>query len=269
MHRLTRIVRFAINSEIDGQLAQSPSNSYAGYPSLTGAGQFFELAATVEGPLQPPGDYLLNIKQIDQQVRAKVIPIFAADLESGKFGSGVATLQRSAAALTNAWPNVSLVRVRLSLTPYCSLTLNISEAPMVRVSQKFEFCASHRLHNATLSDEENRRIFGKCNNPRGHGHNYELEVTLIGKPDANGRLMAITEIERIVSETVIDKFDHKNLNCELDEFREINPSVENIARVIYQMLKPHFGGHLQMPALAAVTVWETPKTFCEYSENTP
>jgi 6-pyruvoyltetrahydropterin/6-carboxytetrahydropterin synthase len=269
MHRLTRTVRFAINSDPDGQLAQSPSNSYAGYPSLTGAGQFFELAATVEGPLQPPGDYLLNIKQIDQQVRALVIPIFMDDLSQGKFASGVGTLQRSAAALANAWPNVSLVRLRLSLTPYCSLTLDISEAPMVRVSQKFEFCASHRLHNPTLSDEENRRIFGKCNNPRGHGHNYELEVTLIGNADGNGRLMSMMEIERIVSETVIEKFDHKNLNCELDEFRDINPSVENISRVIFEMLKPRFGGHFQGPSLAAVTVWETPKTFCEYSEDVP
>ena len=117
---------------------------------------------------------------------------------------------------------------------------------MIRTSQKFEFCASHRLHNPDLSDEENRRIFGKCNNPRGHGHNYELQVTLIGAPDSTGRLVPTTEFERIVSETIIEKFDHKNLNCELDEFKSVNPSVENIARVIYQMLQPRFSGHSQV-----------------------
>lgn len=263
MHRLTRLVRFAINAEADSQLSQLPSNSYGGYPSLTGAGQFFELAVTVEGPLLPPGDYMLNIKEIDQAVRRKVIPIFAEDLRSQKFGGGAGTLGRAHQALEKAWPNVSLVCIELSLTPFFSLTINRSEAPMVRTSQKFEFCASHRLHNPDLSDEENRRIFGKCNNPRGHGHNYELQVTLIGVPDSSGRIMPMAEFERIVSETVIEKFDHKNLNAELDEFKNVNPSVENIASVIYGLLKPRFAPG----RLASVTVWETPKTFCQYSES--
>ena len=109
MHRLTRLVRFSINAEEDNQLSLPPSNSYAGYPSLTGAGEFFELAVTVEGPLQPPGDYLLNIKEIDQAVRRKVIPVFAGDLRNAKYGSGIGTLQRSAAALEKTWPNASLV----------------------------------------------------------------------------------------------------------------------------------------------------------------
>jgi 6-pyruvoyltetrahydropterin/6-carboxytetrahydropterin synthase len=257
-------VRFAINTEQDAQLSTPATNSYAGYPSLTGAGQHFELAVSVEGPLAPPGDYLLNIKQIDQQTRIKAIPIFANDLRENKFGTGIFTLQRSAAVLQNAWPGVSLMRLQLHLTPFLSITWNSSENDMIRIAQKFEFCASHRLHNPSLSDEENRKIFGKCNNPRGHGHNYEVEVTLAGKPDANGRLIPLPDFERIVTDTVIDKFDHKNLNCELPEFQNINPSVENIAQVIYKMLKPCFGGHSQ---LASVTVWETPKTFCEYSEQ--
>ena len=134
---------------------------------------------------------------------------------------------------------------------------------MVRLSQKFEFSASHRLHNPELSDEANRQTFGKCNNPHGHGHNYEVQVTIAGEPDARGLVMSIPTFERVVAETAIDRFDHKNLNVELQEFSDTIPSVENIARAIYRLLKPKFEGRAQ---LASVTVWETPKTWCEYSE---
>ena len=137
---------------------------------------------------------------------------------------------------------------------------------MMRLSQKFEFSASHRLHNPACSDEENRATFGKCNNPLGHGHNYELQVTLKGTPDASGVLIDIPKFERVVGEMVVDRFDHKNLNDEVPEFQsgKLIPSVENIARVIYQLLKPAMkSGRAE---LASVTVWETPKTWCEYSE---
>ena len=136
---------------------------------------------------------------------------------------------------------------------------------MVRVSQKFEFSATHRLHNTSLSDDENCRTYGKCNNPHGHGHNYEVQVTLAGRPDGNGLLVDVPRFERLVREAVIDRLDHKNLNVEVPEFRDAKliPSVENIAMVIYRMLKPKF---VEANAkLAAVTVWETPKTWCEYA----
>src|SRR5438034_1040725 len=105
-------------------------------------------------------------------------------------------------------------QVRLSLSPFFSIACRASEHPMVRLSQKFEFSASHRLHSDSLSDEENRKCFGKCNNPHGHGHNYELQVTLAGEPDEKGLLIDVPAFERIVAETVIDRFDHKNLNVE-------------------------------------------------------
>ena len=135
---------------------------------------------------------------------------------------------------------------------------------MVLLSQKFEFSASHRLHNPSLSDEANRDTFGKCNNPHGHGHNYEVQVALIGEPDSGGVLVDIPTFERTVAEVAIDRFDHKNLNVELPEFENVIPSVENIARAIYRLLKPRFAD--ARARLASVTVWETPKTSCEYSE---
>src|SRR5262249_17554479 len=137
--------------------------------------------------------------------------------------------------------------------------------PMIRLSQKFELSASHRLHSAALSDDENRRTFGKCNNPHGHGHNYELQVTITGAPaEDRGVLINVPAFERTVKEVVIDPFDHKNLNVEVPQFRELIPTVENIAMTIYRMLKPKLKS--DHASLASVTVWETPKTWCEYSE---
>ena len=135
---------------------------------------------------------------------------------------------------------------------------------MIRLSQMFEFSAAHRLHNPSLDDESNRRMFGKCNNPHGHGHNYQVQVTLKGEVDDNGLLIDLPEFERIVAQTLIQRFDHKHLNLECEEFRSLIPSVENIARVSYELLKPRFSDH--RAKLASVTVWETPKTWCQYGE---
>ena len=135
---------------------------------------------------------------------------------------------------------------------------------MLRLSQKFEFSASHRLHNPALSDDENRKSFGKCNHPTGHGHNYEVQVTLRGRPNENGLLVDVPAFETIVNDYAIEKLDHKNLNVDVPEFAEVIPTVENIAMTIYRMLKKRFTGI--GADLASVTVWETPKTWCEYSE---
>src|SRR3954453_10161322 len=110
--------------------------------------------------------------------------------------------------------------IRLRLSPFLTLSCRASEHPMVRLSQKFEFSASHRLHSDELSAEENRASFGKCNNPNGHGHNYEVQVTLTGHPDDRGGLVDVPAMERVVEETVITKFDHKNLNVEVSEFQD-------------------------------------------------
>ena len=133
---------------------------------------------------------------------------------------------------------------------------------MVLLTQQFEFSAAHRLHCPQLSAEENRRTFGKCNNPGGHGHNYLLEVTVIGTPDPKtGAVLSLPQFEQTVQERVIDRLDHKHLNADTPEFRDVNPSVENIARVIWGMLERHVG-----PAtLHRVRVWETAKTCAEYA----
>jgi len=268
MFRLTREVRFAVNDgDADPQLSQPPTNSYGGYPSVVGYGRFYSLAVTLAGELDPATGYLRNIKDIDDAVRRHVIPAMCADVLALNSTRAMSPFEQPVVALgllQSVMPQAVIDCVRLRLSPFLSVSCLASEHPMVRLSQKFEFSASHRLHSAQLSDEENRKCFGKCNNPNGHGHNYEVQVTLAGQPDERGQLIDVPAFERIVAETVIDKFDHKNLNVEVAEFRELMPSVENIAMVVYRLLKPRF--QEARARLASVTVWETPKTWCEYVE---
>jgi 6-pyruvoyltetrahydropterin/6-carboxytetrahydropterin synthase len=264
MYRLGRQVRFAVNALPDEQLRSPPNNSFGGYPALTGLGHYFALDVCVVGQLNGMTSYLVNIKEIDDAVRTRVIPVVMRRISEGRFGGGAMIAREVFDLLRTAWRSVDVESITFRLTPFLSLAVREKEQPMVRLSQKFEFSASHRLHNPALSDAENRDHFGKCNNPNGHGHNYELEVTVIGEPDSSGVIMSIPGFERIVDETVIRMFDHKNLNIEVAEFATVMPSVENIAKVIFGMLKPRLSS--ERGKLAKVTVWETPKTWCEYSE---
>jgi 6-pyruvoyltetrahydropterin/6-carboxytetrahydropterin synthase len=265
MFHLTREVRFAINRRPDNQLAGKPSNSFAGFPSLAGLGHYFALQVKLAGPLQPDSGYLCNIKEIDKAVRETAIPLIESHIRADVFGSGAVLLSDLFRLMQHAWPGTQLASLQLSLSPFLTLSMIARETPMVRLSQKFEFSATHRLHNPALSAGQNMELFGKCNNPHGHGHNYELQVTLAGTPDANGELISVPRLEHLVQKAVIDRFDHRNLNVEIEEFKETNPTVENIAQVIYGLLKEPIAK--AGATLATVTLWETPKTFCEYGEQ--
>jgi 6-pyruvoyltetrahydropterin/6-carboxytetrahydropterin synthase len=263
MFRLTREVRFSVNYRLSHDASDKPSNSYAGFPSLTGLGYYFALQVTLSGQLDPASHYLQNIKLVDTLVRQRAIPVVETAIRTGNFGGGGQLLVQLFDLLKDPWPRISLDRLGLNLSPLLSLSVYLREYPMIQLSQKFEFSASHRLHNPALSEEQNRQTFGKCSNPYGHGHNYEVQVTLRGQPNVQGALIDVPLFEQAVAETVINRFDHKNLNVEVAEFREVLPSVENISKVIFQLLRPRF---TQLGVeLASVTVWETPKTWCEYS----
>ena len=225
---------------------------------------FFALQVGLAGAPDPATGYLCNIKRVDAAVRARGAPVLQALLAEGTF-THARVLGQLYGELRDAWPGVTLERLRLRLSPYMAIEHFAKEPTMIRLSQRFEFSAAHRLHVPSLSDEANRAAFGKCNNPNGHGHNYELQVTVAGTPDATGRLMPTADLERIVGETVIDRFDHKHLNVETTEFATLNPSVENIATVIYRLLAVPL--RTATTRLSSVTVWETPKTWCEVSED--
>lgn len=134
----------------------------------------------------------------------------------------------------------------------------------VTVSRKAHFNAAHRLFKKEWSFEKNNEIFGKCNNPNFHGHNYELIVSVTGEIDqATGYVIDIKVLKNIIKSEVEDAFDHKNLNVEVPEFKDLNPTAENIAVVIYSKLKPMLDESLGLE----ITLYETPRNFVTYSGN--
>jgi 6-pyruvoyltetrahydropterin/6-carboxytetrahydropterin synthase len=105
-----------------------------------------------------------------------------------------------------------------------------------------KFCASHRLHSPHLSDEENRKVYGKCNYPNGHGHNYVMDISLRGIPDPKtGMIVNFFDLNRILDEKIMTKVDHRHFNFDVSEFKTMIPTVENIVRVLWQWLKPELG----------------------------
>jgi 6-pyruvoyltetrahydropterin/6-carboxytetrahydropterin synthase len=132
--------------------------------------------------------------------------------------------------------------------------------PRVTVTRRVDFNAAHRLHSAALSDAENRRIFGPCNNPNYHGHNYELDISVEGGVDpVTGYVVDLGVVKRIAEETVVAALDHKNLNLDVPEFRQLNPTAENIAVVIWRKLEGKLPGRL-----VRIVLWETPRNSVEY-----
>ncbi|ODS81788.1 MAG: 6-pyruvoyl tetrahydrobiopterin synthase [Cytophagaceae bacterium SCN 52-12] len=133
--------------------------------------------------------------------------------------------------------------------------------PRVSVFRKESFNAAHRLHNPGWSEEKNSETFGKCNNPHFHGHNYELVVQVTGPVDPEtGFVVDMKVLGDLVKKTVINRFDHRNLNLEIEELSGINPSAENIAIVIYSILRPHLSENLDLK----IRLYETERNFVEY-----
>ena len=129
------------------------------------------------------------------------------------------------------------------------------------IIRREHFNAAHRLHNTHWSDEKNQRIFGKCNNANYHGHNYELEVKIIGYCDAETGYVIDTKIvSDIIKMYVLNRFDHKNLNLDVPEFADLNPTAENIAMVIYNILVEQIDSKLEIK----IKLYETPRNYVEY-----
>jgi 6-pyruvoyltetrahydropterin/6-carboxytetrahydropterin synthase len=133
--------------------------------------------------------------------------------------------------------------------------------PLVTVTRRLTFSAAHRVHNPALSDEENTRLFGKCNNPNWHGHNYVLEVSLTGEPDPiTGYVIDLGEVKRIVESEFVSQVDHRNLNLEVPFLQGTNPTSENIILACWRHLEPA----LQPGRLSRLRLWETENNYVEY-----
>jgi 6-pyruvoyltetrahydropterin/6-carboxytetrahydropterin synthase len=132
---------------------------------------------------------------------------------------------------------------------------------MVYVTRRAHFSAAHRLFNPTFSDQQNESVFDKCNNVKGHGHNYTIDVTVAGIPDpATGYVIDLKKLARLMDELIIDKVDHKHLNYDVKELRGIIPTAENIALVFWSLLQPQ----ITEGKLHSIKVYESDNNFVEY-----
>lgn len=262
MPTLSRTVRFSIN---DADAPITGSNGFGGVPSMRGLGRYYELHITCEGAPDAATGYLLNIKDIDTAARDAVIPFIAEACHRRAHTSPESLLPRIVDLLRQRLGAIATF-ARWNLTPYYSVEMNAS-SPHALLRQSFDISAAHRLHAPALNDQQNREMFGKCNHPSGHGHNYRIEPCVALSLDP-AREFGLAELEALVARHIIEPFDHKHFNLDTPEFATksgLNPTIENIARVFYDRLqepvRESSRGHA---TLRSVTVWETDRTSSTY-----
>jgi len=263
MHKLARQVRFSINPFLPED--SGGFNSYASKPAGEGLSIFFELSVQLAGEVEPTTGFVVNVIDIDKNVRKYVVPIFAErikkDFRQGKHIGfwGIAELLKSAwRQLADKFGAAKLNELSLALNPFRKVAVDCEDCKMIYFGEKFEFAATHKLWNDDFSEKRNFEVFGKCANPTGHGHNYVAEITI--KTPVSGDRFRIGDFERIVDDELIKLVDHKNLNADVAEFSKTNPTIENIAVFAWNKLAGKFGE----ATLHCITIWETDKTFCSY-----
>jgi len=138
---------------------------------------------------------------------------------------------------------------------------------MMKLTRRYRFSASHRLHAPSLAEDENQQIYGKCNNPFGHGHDYVVDVVVRGEVDGEtGRVVDLQRLDALVRREVVDPFEHKNLNLDIAEFRDIVPTSENVAVVVAQRLRKVWDAEFgQAPSLDLIRIHETRRNIFEIS----
>ena len=285
MHKLARQVRFSINPFLPKD--SQGFNSFVSEPAGDGLSIFFELSVEVTGEVEPATGFVVNVTDIDRNVREFVVPVFAERIRQNFRRAEHIGFFAIAGLLKSCWSQLAdksgtarLSRLSLKLNPFRKVAIDSKDLGMVYFSEKFEFAATHKLWNDDFSEQRNLEVFGKCANPAGHGHNYVVEVTikmpaplevhtedtavapcdlpLMGPVDTDS--FCIGDFERVVDDELIKVVDHKNLNADVSQFSKANPTVENIAAFAWNKLVGKFGEAL----LHCVTVWETDKTYCSY-----
>jgi 6-pyruvoyltetrahydropterin/6-carboxytetrahydropterin synthase len=254
MHKLSRLVRFSINPFLPKD--SSGFNSFVSKPAGEGLSLFFELTVALVGETEPATGFVINVSDIDRKVRKYIVPIFARqireDFRQGKHIGvfEIIKLLKSAwGQLADKFETAKLRELSLALNPFRKVTVDCEDCKMSYFSEKFEFAATHKLWNEQFSDQRNFEVFGKCANPTGHGHNYTVEVTI--KRPADKDSFCIGDFERIVDSELIELLDHKNLNTDVAEFKETNPTIENIAVFAWNKL----AGKFSKAQLHCITIW--------------
>jgi len=228
------------------------------------------LEATVEGDIDPSHGMVVNLGAMKAELRRGVTERVRGRRLDG--AEGAPRLPTPEALARGVW---EMLGGKLAGRPLARIRLAGAGSPVVewngeemRVTRIYEFSASHRLHSAVLGDDENRRVFGKCNNPAGHGHNYVLEVTLHGAPGEHGELLPAPVFDRVVAGEVSERWDHRNLNEDLEEFTGVNPTAEEIARLAWRRLAGPLAAAAEASGTGAklwrVKLRETARNHVEY-----
>jgi len=266
--RLSRTVRVTVRpSDRAGAAPEPQTLPYAvslrsGRISDNALGAYFSCTVSVDGVPDPKSGYVISIADIDSAVRRELPPLMAAalwpDSETPAKSAGDAVqIVRTLAHRLSTSLSAPLAALSLHPNPFDAFSWEAQMPDTVLLSAQIECAAAHRLHARELDADANRALFGKCNNPHGHGHNYRIEATVAVPMDDSAR-MGMTQLARILADHVERRIDHKHLNLDVPEFADTIPSVEHIAAACRSWLEGPVraaGGRL-----VRVTVWETEKT---------
>lgn len=227
----------------------------------------FAVEASVDGRVDPSTGMVVNLVDMKRDLQRRVVePWDGRNLDGTDGVPDLRTPERLARgiweALGGTLGGCRLRRVRLEEAGGASYECRGGNE--VDVTRTYEFSASHRLHAEGLDDAENRRIFGKCNNPAGHGHNYVLEVTVRGALNDRGELLEENAFDRIVHAEVVDRWDHRHLNADVPEFTGVTPTAEEIARVAWERLDAPLREAARGARLHRVKLRETARNHVEY-----
>jgi 6-pyruvoyltetrahydropterin/6-carboxytetrahydropterin synthase len=259
MHLLSRQIRFAIDPFAGKQ--QTGSNSYCAKPTAEGLAFYFTLYVELKSNVNKDTGFVVNVADIDKIVRGKTIGLFndfVKNYSKTGFEQFPKLLAKVWRKIENDFLPAKINSLSLELMPARRITIKERTGDMFYFAEKFEFAASHTLWNTKFSEQENYKIFGKCANKCGHGHNYIVEVTI--KKTSAGKKIIAGDYERIVDENFINIVDHKNLNVDVEFFKKANPTVENIAEFAFKQLQNKF----KPCKLDSITVWENDRTCCTY-----
>lgn len=276
--RMTRKVTFSSGHRywIPALSEQENRELFGRWASPFNHGHNYVLDVSVSGQVNAANGMVVNIKRVDDILKAVIL----AQFDGKSINDEIAHFQSRASSLENLLGfiadeitqplselGVHLDHLRLEEMPllFGELDLNRKTMTLTRV---FEFAASHRLHAPALSEAENLRLFGKCNNPAGHGHNYLLEVTVSGQPDPlTGMLIDLGSLDEVVKSEVVDRYDHRNLNVDMPEFADRPTTSEIVALEIFDRLSAAFSAKLPGAELARVRLHETARNIFEVSAN--
>jgi 6-pyruvoyltetrahydropterin/6-carboxytetrahydropterin synthase len=266
-----RVAFSAAHAYWNPDLTEAENKSrFGAWASPWGHGHNYTVEVVVSGEVDPRDGMVVNIVDVDRVLKQQILFALAdkhLNYDVPHFAKTTPTLENIARYISEKFtesftdPKAMLDRVTVWEMPTLWVTLEKNN-PMIQLTRSLDFAASHRLHAPALTDAENLAVFGKCNNIAGHGHNYGVEVTVIGEPDATtGMLVDLAALDFILEQEIMQRYDHKNLNNDVADFKNSNPTSENLTIAIFEHLKDKIP---KPAALYKVVVKETDRNYFEY-----